>query len=92
VSQESKTSRYIFILQVVSISLIWIFVSSITWWIIRLISVSLKLHDAPDASVGISIIVIPVFITLASVLTYVFVGLQRHRGDNKIRGESEDKK
>jgi hypothetical protein len=81
------TPRPIFILQVVSLSLIWTFFCVITWWIIRLITVSIQLQDAPDASVGISLVVIPVFGMLAGVLTYVFIGLQRNR--NQIRPPSE---
>ncbi len=73
--------RFIFIAQVVSVSLIWLFVVVITLWILNLISLSIDLNDMPGASVGISIVAIPIFITLASILTYVFVGLQR--GKNK---------
>jgi hypothetical protein len=71
----------------VSLSLIWAFFCVIAWWIIRLIIVSVQLQDAPDASVGISLVVIPVFGMLAGVLTYVFIGLQRNR--NQIRPPSE---
>ncbi len=74
-----------FMLQVASLSWIWFFVLGITWWIITLLREALRLHDAPDASVVISIVVIPVFLTLASVLTYVFVGLQRHRENDSPR-------
>ncbi len=67
------------VLQIASISLIWLLFTGIAVWIVTLIRESLKLHDAPDASVGISIVAIPVFFTLASVLTYVFVGLRKGR-------------
>jgi hypothetical protein len=67
------------VLQIVSISLIWLLFTGIAVWIVTLIRESIRLHDAPDASVGISIIAIPVFFTLASVLTYVFVGLRKER-------------
>jgi hypothetical protein len=77
------TPRPIFILQVVSLSLIWMFFCTITWWIIRLIAVSVQLQDAPDASVGISLVVIPVFGMLAGILTYVFIGLQRNRNNSR---------
>jgi hypothetical protein len=73
--------KFIFIAQVVSVSLIWLFVITITLWILNLISLSIDLNDMPGASVGISIVAIPIFITLASILTYVFIGLQR--GKNK---------
>lgn len=88
--QKEKTSRLIFYTQVASISLIWIFVAGVTWWILTLINVAIKLQDMPDASVGISIVVIPIFIMLASTLTYVFVGLQRNQEDKKIEHKSED--
>lgn len=72
-----KGNKSLFIAQVISVSLIWIFVISISVWIFNLISLSLELDDVPGASVGISIVAIPVFITLAGVLTYVFIGLQK---------------
>lgn len=66
-------------LQVISLLLIWVLFTGIAIWIVTLIRESLRLHDAPDASVGISIVAIPVFFILASVLTYVFVGLKKGR-------------
>ncbi|HEY5764887.1 MAG TPA: hypothetical protein VIS30_02545 [Candidatus Deferrimicrobiaceae bacterium] len=59
--------------------MIWLLFIGIAAWIVSLIRESLRLHDAPDASVGISIIAIPVFFTLASILTYVFIGLRKER-------------
>ncbi len=75
--KSQKNDKPIFIAQVISVSLIWIFVISISVWIINLISLSVELHDVPGASVSISIVAIPVFIILAGVLTFVFVGLQK---------------
>ena len=66
-------------LQIVSISLVWVLFTGIAVWVFNLIRESLRLHDAPDASVGISIVAIPVFFTLAAVLTYVFIGLRKGR-------------
>lgn len=80
--------RWIFYLQVASMVWIWVFVIGISTWIVHLIRLSLWLHDAPTASVGISIVAIPVFFAVASVLTYVFVGLQRGRTD--AGGTAED--
>lgn len=74
---KSTQQKIIFLAQVVSVSLIWLFVIGIGIWIANLISLSLELHDVPGASVGISIVAIPVFFTLASILTYVFIGLQK---------------
>lgn len=77
--------RLIGILQILSISLIWVLFTGIAVWIFNLIRQSLRLRDAPDASVAISIIAIPVFLLLASVLTYVFVGLRRGRKEDRDR-------
>jgi heme/copper-type cytochrome/quinol oxidase subunit 2 len=73
---------WIFTFQVASVALIWVFVLGISAWIIHLIRLSQRLHDVPSASVAISIVAIPVFLTVASVLTYVFVGLRRGRRDD----------
>jgi len=71
--------RTIEVFQILSISLIWMLFAGIAVWIVNLIKVSLELHDAPDASVAISLVAIPIFLLLASVLTYVFIGLRRGR-------------
>ncbi|MGD2113733.1 MAG: hypothetical protein PVG07_01670 [Acidobacteriota bacterium] len=76
-SRAPRTSRWIFALQVVSVTLIWVFVLGISGWIVHLLRLSVWLDDVPSASVGISIVAVPVFLTGAAVLTYVFVGLQR---------------
>lgn len=70
-------SKIIFTLQVGSLALIWGLVIVISIWVVNLLRLSYKLHDVPSATFGISIIAVPVFVTIASVLTYVFVGLQK---------------
>lgn len=90
IHRDSGTPPYIFTLQILSISFIWVFVAGITWWIVRLIVLSVDLHDAPDFSLIISIVIIPVFFILAGVLTYVFVGLQRNRTDDTDNKEGEN--
>ncbi len=85
-NDQSENSRLIYMFQIASLSWIWIFVIGVSWWIIRLIVISIRLQDFPNASVIISIVVIPIFISLASVLTYVFVGLQK----NKLSQEKEE--
>ena len=85
---DSTRRKRIFLAQLVSLSLIWIFVIGIAIWIVNLILLSLELNDAPGASIGISIIAIPVFFTLAGVLTYVFAGLQKEE-NQFIRDASE---
>ena len=74
------TSDWIFALQVASVTGIWVFVLGISFWIVHLLRLSRELGDTPSASLAISILAIPVFMLGASVLTYVFVGLQRGRG------------
>lgn len=75
--------KIIFIMQVISLSLIWIFVAGISVWILNLLNLSLKLSDVPSATIGISLVAIPVFVTIAIVLTYVFVGLQRGNSQDR---------
>lgn len=76
---KSRDPKWIYALQVASVVWIWVFVLGISGWILHLIRLSRQLHDVPSASIGISIVAIPVFLTGASVLTYVFVGLRRGR-------------
>ena len=89
-SSKSNRDKLIFGAQILSISLIWIFVLGVAIWIINLISVSIDLHDAPGVSIGISIIAIPVFFTLAAILTYVFVGF--HKKEHKLINNSSGEK
>ena len=74
---DRQTPRWIYWLQVASVAVMWVFVLGISSWILHLNRLSHQLHDVPSATVAISIVAIPVFLTGASVLTYVFVGLQR---------------
>ena len=76
-AQKSPTPRWIYALQVASVAFMWVFVIGISAWILHLNRLSQRLHDVPSATVAISIVAIPVFLTGAAVLTYVFVGLQR---------------
>ncbi len=84
-----ETPPWIAALQVVSVAAIWVFVIGISIWIIHLMRLSQTLHDVPSASVGISIVAIPVFLTGASVLTYVFVGLRRGATPSTAEGRGE---
>lgn len=71
--------RILFAFQVMSLLGIWVFVLGVSAWIIRLIWIAHRLNDMPGASLAISVVAIPVFLTGASVLTYVFIGLRRGR-------------
>ena len=77
--ERQPEPKWIIGLQIASMLMIWVFVLSISAWILHLLRLSHRLHDVPSASVAISIVAIPVFLTGAAVLTYVFVGLRRGR-------------
>lgn len=77
---ESRTTRgWVFASQLASVTMIWMFVLGISFWIIHLLRLSRELNDVPSGSLAISMLAIPVFLLGASVLTYVFVGLRRGR-------------
>ncbi len=56
--------------------------TGIIGWIISLILLSTKLDDVPSASMGISIVAIPVFLVLMSVFWYVFLGIIRNQDED----------
>lgn len=73
--------RGIRLLQILSIVLMWAFLGGVVAWMVNVVQLSLSLGDALTVSVGISLVVIPVYTLVAGVLTYVFFGLQRGRRD-----------
>ena len=58
-----------------------IFVGGIVTWIIHLIRTAWWLGDVPSASIGISIVAIPVFLVLLGVVLYVCWGLLIDRSE-----------
>ena len=58
-----------------------LFIGGIITWITHLIRTAWRLGDVPSASIGISLVAIPVFLTLLGVILYVFVGLLGDRGE-----------
>lgn len=77
--EHNRVNDIIFTVQIMSVSLIWLFVTGLTVWIVRILLLSIELNDAPGFSMAISLVAIPVCWILAAVLTYVFVGLRRNR-------------
>lgn len=71
-------------IQIILLSFLWMLASSMTILFINLVNVSYKVNDHQSASIAISILGIIVFWILASILTYVLVGLYRGK-----RKESE---
>lgn len=86
---ERRDNGWIAAMQIASVTGIWIFVLGICWWILHLLRLSYQLHDVPSASFAISIVAIPVFLTGASVLTYVFLGLRRRWRTSGEPGQEE---
>jgi len=58
-----------------------VFIGGIIAWVTHLIRTSLKLHDVPSGAIGISLVSIPVFITLMGVLLYVLWGILGDRSE-----------
>jgi hypothetical protein len=73
---DSDFNRLVRTLQWVWLAVAILLVGGIIAWIIHLIRAAWTLGDVPSASVGISIVAIPVFIVLVSVVLYVFLGLR----------------
>jgi hypothetical protein len=59
-----------------------LFIGGIVTWITHLIRTAWRLGDVPSASIGISLVAIPVFLTLLGVILYVARGLL---GDRSAR-------
>jgi hypothetical protein len=55
------------------------FAALVILWIARLIYISWVLADVFSASIGIALVAVPIFLTLAIIFNYVFWGLQRGR-------------
>lgn len=71
--------RAIRALQMLSIAVMWAFLCGVVTWILNEVRVARSLGDALTASVGISLVAIPVYTLVAAVLTFVFFGIQRGR-------------
>jgi uncharacterized membrane protein YhaH (DUF805 family) len=64
-------------LQFLSIFLMWAFAASVLLLIVWLVLVAARWHDALNWTLAISLVMAPVYLTVAGTLTYVFIGLQR---------------
>lgn len=62
-----------------------LFIGGIVIWITHLIRIAWLLGDGPSASIGISLVAIPVFLTLLGVILYVFRGLLAEAPDRRER-------
>lgn len=55
------------------------FVGGLIVWVMHLIRVSVRMRDVPNASIGISLVAIPVFLLMLGVFNYLYWGLLRNR-------------
>ena len=66
------------------------FAAGVIGWIVHLVRLSIDLDDVPDASMAISLIAIPVFLTLTALVTHVVVGLVLDPEARSERNREED--
>lgn len=76
---KAKEERSVRFMQDLMLAAIWSVAASMTLLFINLIHISYQVDDHQTASIAISIVAVAVFWILASILTYVFIGLRRHR-------------
>jgi hypothetical protein len=76
--QRSDFDRLVRTLQWVWVGFAFLLVGGIIFWIIHLIRVAWSLGDVPSASIGISLVAIPIFLVFMGVVFYVFWGLHIH--------------
>ncbi len=80
--ERSVSERTVRMLQWLWIAVAFGLIGGIISWITHLIRTAWRLGDTPSASIGISLVSIPIFLTMLGVILYVFVGL---RGDRSER-------
>ena len=78
--QRSVSERTVRTLQVLWLAVAFGLIGGIVTWIAHLIRTAWRLGDVPSASIGISLVSIPIFCTMLGVIVYVFVGISRDRG------------
>jgi len=76
---NGRSHRVTEFLQFGTVSVMWIFSAAITLWVLQLARVAYELKDSITASFGISLVALPIYWTLAAILTYTFFGLRHTR-------------
>ena len=76
---RSPSDRLIRALQWVWVAFAFFLVGGIIVWIVHLIRTSWNLDDTFSASIGISLVAIPIFLVFMGVVFYVFWGVAVHR-------------
>jgi hypothetical protein len=75
---QADFDRLVRILQWVWVGVAYLLVGTIILWIVHLIRAAWSLGDVPSASIGISLVAIPIFLVFMGVVFYVFWGLTVH--------------
>ena len=78
VNLPQVSQRLVRTLQWIWLAGAFLLVGGIITWIIHLIVTSWRLDDVIQASVGISIVAIPIFLVFMGVVFYVFWGVALH--------------
>jgi cobalamin biosynthesis protein CobD/CbiB len=81
IQRGSREDRLVRIFQYAIACTPVVFIGGIIGWVTHLIRTSLRLRDVPSGAIGISLVAIPVFITLMCVLLYVLWGILRDRSE-----------
>lgn len=79
-AERSVSERTVRTLQWVWVAVAFALIGGIVTWITHLIRTAWRLGDVPSASIGISLVSIPIFLTMMGVILYVFIGLRGDRG------------
>jgi hypothetical protein len=64
-------------LQFISIFFMWAFAAGVLSFVVWLVLVAVRWQDALNWTLAISLVMTPVYLTVAGTLTYVFIGLRR---------------
>ena len=78
---SSPSARTVRAIQWAMAAVAVLFIGGIITWITHLIRTAWRLRDTPSASIGISIVSIPIFLTMLGVILYVFLGIRGDRGE-----------
>ena len=76
----SVSQRLVRRLQWIWLAGAFLLVGGIILWIVHLIGAAWRLDDVLSASIGISIVAIPIFLVVMGVVFYVFWGVALHGG------------
>ena len=76
---ETKFDKLVAAIQFILLGIFTVFSLSVVLWVSHLLNIAVRLDDSPSASVGISIVAIPLFLLLLGIVHYVFWGLRRGR-------------